>query len=393
MAKKVVVVGGGIAGLAATVNLASRLRDRVEVTVVTKDPFYVGGPTRPLLLTGEESLERIVRGYGEVGRLGVRVVYGAVTGVDPGNRAVKYVESPPYGYRRGELNYDYLILAPGVVFDGSSISGYDKYWWRNTNVYDPGTVHLLKARLWSITEGTVVVYAPKAPYRCAPAPTETALLAHTILKHRGVRDRVRIIHIDANDKTQPPVIADRVKDLYEKAGIELVTNQEITEITEGEVITRSGERYRYDVLAMLEPNRAPGFIRDAGLGDNWISVRSPTDLRNPKYDDVLAAGDAAMLPYPKNQEIAFESALFAVNNILADMGLSDRLSVQYAFVGWAYVGNLEGMLETLSLQFGFDYTQQPPKPMKDPEPKRDYTLQKDRWMQTYLANLFSYRPP
>jgi len=44
--------------------------------------------------------------------------------------------------------------------------------------------------------------------------------------------------VDANDKTQPPVIADVVKSIYDKAGIELITNQEITEIGDGEVVTR-----------------------------------------------------------------------------------------------------------------------------------------------------------
>jgi sulfide:quinone oxidoreductase len=387
---KVVVIGGGIAGLTAATTLASRLGDKVEVTVLTKEPYYVSGPTRPLILTDEERFERIIRGYGYVGSLGIKVVYGAVSSIDPGNRVVKYVESPPYGTAGGALSYDYLIVAPGVVFDGSGITGYGKWWWVNSNVYDPGMLTELKSKLWSINQGTVLIYAPKAPYRCAPAPTETALLAHTVLKHRGVRDRVRVIHVDANDKTQPPIIADKVKELYDKAGIELVTNQDITELSSNEVVTRSGERYKFDVLAMLEPNRAPSFIRDAGLGDNWFEVRSPTDLRHVKYDDVLAAGDAAKLPYPKNQEIAFESALFAVNKILEDLGVGDRVNVQYAFVGWAYLGNIEGRLETLSLQFGFDYTQQTPKPIKDPEPKREYTVQKDRWMQTYLSKLFGY---
>ncbi len=387
--KRVVVVGGGIAGLTVANTLIERARDLVDVTVVTRDRHYVGGPTRPLLLTNEEEYGRIIRGYEEVGLRGVNVITGDVISIDPSNRVVNYAETS-FGNKTRSLGYDYLVLAPGVVFDGSSIIGYDKYWYRNANVYDPGRVHVLKNRVWSLNEGTVIVYAPKAPYRCAPAPTETALLIHTILKYRGVRDKVRIIHIDANDKTQPPIIADVVKAIYDKAGIELVTNQEITEVGDGEVVTRSGERYRYDLLAMLEPNRVPSFIRDAGLGNDWVDVRSPTDLRSPRFDDVLAVGDAAKLPYPKNQEIAFESALFAVNKLLEDLGSSERVSTQYAFVGWAYVGNIEGRLETNSVQYGFDYTQQPPKPGKDPEPKRDYTLQKDRWMQSYLRRLFGY---
>ncbi|MEM0122286.1 MAG: NAD(P)/FAD-dependent oxidoreductase, partial [Saccharolobus sp.] len=99
----------------------------------------------------------------------------------------------------------------------------------------------------------------------------------------------------------------------------------------------------------------------------------------------------AKLPFPKNQEIAFESSMFAANKILEMEGVSEKVPVQYAFVGWAYMGNLEGKLETLSLQFQMDLTTQPPKPAKDPQLKRDYTLQKDRWEQAYLERLFGYK--
>ncbi|MEL9990753.1 MAG: FAD/NAD(P)-binding oxidoreductase [Thermoproteus sp.] len=388
--KKVVVVGGGIAGMAAVKTLLEGKID-AEITVITQNPHYVSGPSRPLLLTNEQSLDRIVRGYEEAARRNFKLVVGTVFSIDPENRKVRYVGGYVSNGGTGELSYDYLLLAPGVVLDGSNITGYERYRHNVLNVYDPGRVHLLKSKVWSAEGGNVVVYAPKAPYRCAPAPTETALLIDTALRSRGVRGKFKIVHIDANDKTQPPVIADVVGQLYSKLGIDLVLNQEIVEIGANEVVTKSGERYKYDILALLEPNRAPKFVEEAGLGKNWIDVRSPQDLRHPKYDDVLAAGDAAGLPFPKNQEIAFESALFAANKILEMEGLPYRASVQYAFVGWAYVGNPEGRLETLSVRFGLDFTSQPPKPTKDPEPKRDYTLAKDNWEQSYLANLFGYK--
>lgn len=387
--KRVVIVGGGIAGMTVAKTLLEG-KMQAEITVVNSAPHYFAGPSRPLLLTGEQSLDRIVRSYEEVARRGVKVMVGTVYSVDPANRKVRLVGGYASDGGVKELQYDYLVLAPGVVLDGSGITGYDKYRGNVLNVYDPGRVRTLKERVWKAEKGTVVVYAPKAPYRCAPAPTETATLIDAVLRHRGVRDKFRIIHIDANDKTQPPVIADVVAELYRKLGIELVVNQEIAEIGENYVVTKSGERYNYDILAMLEPNRTPKFIAEAGLGENWISVRGPQDLRHPKFDDVLAAGDAASLPFPKNQEIAFESALFAANKILEMEGLSHRASVQYAFLGWAYVGNPEGRLETLSVMFGLDFTTQPPKPTKDPQPKREYTQRKDSWEQSYLANLFGY---
>ncbi|MEZ0320108.1 MAG: FAD/NAD(P)-binding oxidoreductase [Pyrobaculum sp.] len=387
--KKIVVVGGGIAGMAAVKTLLDG-KVNAEITVITQNPHYISGPSRPLLLTNEQSLDRIVRGYEEAAS-GIKLIVGTVSSIDPENRRVKYVGGYVSNGGTNELSYDYLLLAPGVVLDGSGIAGYEKYRYNVLNVYDPGRVHLLKSKVWGAEGGNVVVYAPKAPYRCAPAPTETALLIDTVLRNRGVRGKFKIVHIDANDKTQPPVIADVVGQLYSKLGIDLVLNQEIVEIGANEVVTKSGERYKYDILALLEPNRAPKFVEEAGLGKNWVDVRGPQDLRHPKYDDVLAAGDVAGLPFPKNQEIAFESALFAANKILEMEGLPYRASVQYAFVGWAYVGNPEGKLESLSVRFGLDFTSQPPKPTKDPEPKRNYTLAKDNWEQSYLANLFGYK--
>jgi len=391
--KRVVVIGGGIAGMTVAHDLLGKAADMVEVTVVTKDPFYMTGPSRPLLLTNEQSYDRMVRGYEEAAGKGIRFVYGTVTRVDPANRVVEVAENPTRPGTPQKVEYDYLVVAPGVVLDGTGIEGYRENWWRNANVYEPGRVDVLKQRIWTAEKGTVVVYAPKQPYRCAPAPAETAMAIYTVLKHRGVVENFRIIHVDANDKPQPPVIADVIKERYEKAGIELITSREITEVGPDYVVLNDGEKIEYTILAMLEPNRAPRFIEEAGLGEKWFEVRSPQDLRSPKYDDVLAAGDAAKLPFPKNQEIAFESARFAVNKLLEMLGAGvEPYSVQYAFLGWAYLGNLEGKLETESVQFGLNFTTKPPKPSKDPVPKRDYTLQKDRWEQSYLNRLYHAKP-
>ncbi len=391
--KRVVVIGGGIAGMGVAHALMDKAAEAVEVTVVTKDPFYMTGPSRPLLLTNEQSYDRMIRGYEEAARRGIKFVFGTVRAVDPAERIVEIVESPTRPATVNRVEYDYLVVAPGVVLDGNGIEGYRENWWRNANVYEPGRVDVLKQRIWTAEQGAVIVYAPRQPYRCAPAPAETAMAIYTVLKHRGVEKNFRIIHVDANDKPQPPPIADVIKQRYEQAGIELITSREITEVGPDYVVLNDGERLEYTILAMLEPNRAPRFIEEAGLGEKWFEVRSPQDLRSPKYDDVLAAGDVAKLPFPKNQEIAYESALFAANKLLEMLGVGvEPFSAQYAFLGWAYLGNLEGKLETESVQFGLNFTTKPPKASKDPVPKKDYTLQKDRWEQSYLNRLYHPKP-
>ena len=386
MTKRVAVIGGGIAGMTFAHTLKDKLGDKVEVTVITKDPFYLTGPSRPLLVTKEQSYDRMIRGYEEAMRKGIKFVFGNVTKVDPANRKVYVNESPTKVPLVKEVEYDYLLVAPGVVYDGSSINGYEQYSYQVANVYEPGRVDVLAERVWTVKEGAVVVYAPPMPYRCAPAPSETTLLIDTVLRHRGVRDKVRVIHVDANDKPQPAPTADIISKIMEERGIELITSKKIVEMNDKEVILDDGEKISYSVLALLEPNRAPDFVVEA-FGGPWLEVRGPQNLRNTKYDDVLAAGDVAKLPFPKNQEIAFESAKFAANNVLEEFGVEPE-KVKYWFIGWIYVGNPEGKLESLSIQFSLDFSTKPPKATKDPEPKKDYTAQKDRWEQGYLNNLF-----
>ncbi len=388
-AKRILVIGGGIAGIGFAKAVAEKAGGSAEVTVVTKDPFYMTGPSRPLILTGEQRYERIIRGYEEIGGSGIRFVFGDVTRIDPGERKVYVAETPTRPAVARELGYDYLLVAPGVVYDWGAIEGYAENWWRNANVYEPGRVDVLKKRVWSIKKGRVIVYAPPMPYRCAPAPSETAMAIYTVLKHRGVYGDVEILYIDANQKPQPPVIADVIMSRYEEAGIETILGRRITRVDADAVELDSGERLGYDLLAMLEPNRAPRFIEEAGLGGKWFEVKRPDDPRSPVYDDVYGAGDAAKLPFPKNQEIAYESSLYAANRVLEDLGVgAEPYTVQYAFLGWAYLGNLEGRLETESVQFGLNFATKPPKPSKDPVPRRRYTLDKDRWEQGYLDRLF-----
>ena len=142
----VVIIGGGIGGMGVATTLAQKLKD-VKITVINKEAFYFAGPTRPLLLTGEQKYERIIRGYEEVAKLGINVVIGNVYKIDPNERKV-YLSDTSFNAPK-ELSYDYLVLAPGIIFDGSKINGYYEYRGNIANVYDPGRISVLKHRLWT----------------------------------------------------------------------------------------------------------------------------------------------------------------------------------------------------------------------------------------------------
>ncbi|WOE51838.1 tryptophan 7-halogenase [Sulfuracidifex metallicus DSM 6482 = JCM 9184] len=44
--KKIVVVGGGIAGMGVANTLSEKMKDKAEITVINKEDFYISGPSR-----------------------------------------------------------------------------------------------------------------------------------------------------------------------------------------------------------------------------------------------------------------------------------------------------------------------------------------------------------
>ncbi len=361
----VVIVGGGIAALESALYLS---RHGIKPLVFTGGNYYISGPSRPLLLSGEQTLDRITRGYIAISY--ADILFERVLSVDMENRRV--ITS------RGEYPYDYLIIATGIVADYTRFKGV-------LNVYDIGRLTYLKHLIWNIKEGNILVSAPPQPYKCAPGPLETLFTIDMILRYRGVRDKIELLFVDANKKLQPPLLHDVWKERLEEAGVEYVTGVTVEEVNGDEVVLSDGERMETDIPVVLPPNTGV-----SPLGNGFLVVRGPHDLRLKGFDDVYSVGDVAKLPYPKNSEIASISARVAASQIVEDLGKGERLKEPYRFVGWAYAGNLRGEIGTESIKFSLTFTSEGTKGEKDDIPKKEYTETKDRWEQGILKKLFGY---
>ncbi|ALU11786.1 FAD-dependent pyridine nucleotide-disulfide oxidoreductase [Ignicoccus islandicus DSM 13165] len=371
MKEKILILGGGVAGLTFAKELAAR---GIESTVISLHDYYISGPSRPLVLSGEQQVDRITRGYNFLPKE-VKVKYGRVVRVDLDNNKVVLA----HGTSEKEVEYEYLAIALGTRYAYDAIKIEDHVF----NVYDLGKLFDLKNLIWNATEGTIVVNAPKMPYRCAPAPGETVMTIDMVLRHRGVRDKFKLIFVDANEKPQPAVIADVWLSLFEKAQIEVHLGKEITEVTKEGVVLSDGTEIKADYKVILPPNKP-------ALFENWLEVRGPKDLRLKDYDNVFAIGEVAKLPFPKNAEVTMISARNAAIKLMEMLGVGGGNYIDYKFSGWAYAGNLSGELKTLSVQFSLDFSSGKPVGSKDPEPKYEYTQRKDAWEQGLLKQLFGY---
>src|SRR6476469_506709 len=122
MAQRVVVVGGGFAGVLAVRGL--RHAD-VEITLVDRQNFYLFQPLAYQVATGSLSSEEVAVPLRQIVRRNhnTRVILGEVTGFDLEARHV-IVDHLPNGARGVELPYDVLVVAGGSRY---SYFGHDDW--------------------------------------------------------------------------------------------------------------------------------------------------------------------------------------------------------------------------------------------------------------------------
>ncbi len=273
---RVVVVGGGYGGSTA----ARYLRlwgGNVDVTLVDRNPQFISCPISNLVVGGYKQMADITRGYEGLKALGVKVLQGEVTAIDPAARKVRLADG-------SELPYDRLVVSPGVDFMTDQIGGLqaalDKGQVTHAWKAGPQTV-ALRQQLEAMKDGGVYALSiPKAPYRCPPGPYERACLVASYLKQHKPKSKVLVL--DANPEVQSK------KALFEKAFqqhyaglLEYRPNAELKEV-DGTLAKLEFEDVKADVLNVVPPQRAGDIAKATGLininqrwsGVNWLTMES-----------------------------------------------------------------------------------------------------------------------
>ncbi|QKR00351.1 NAD(P)/FAD-dependent oxidoreductase [Metallosphaera tengchongensis] len=325
MVQKVVIVGGGNGGAV----VANRLRSReLDVTVVDPSPYHLYQPGIVDYVFGVESEESIVKRVDQV--ISASLIQGKVTKVEVDNHTV-FV-----GDRK--LEYDYLVLAPGV---------------RSKNPPDVPSWHTLeegkklKEQLSSFN-GKRIVVGYWGVIKCPAAPFEFSFL----LKERFKDAQVTLL----NPVTNPPEIqrpmAERLGKRAKELGIEIKRGFKIRSVNtkEKEVESEDGEKVKYD-LALLD---APVKVSEefSGLVDQsgFIPV-DKTTLRYRNYDNVFVVGDANnIIVPPKTGSKAHYEAKTVANNILAKVEGGEEKKYDGSAMCAVYSGFTKGLFITMNFE-------------------------------------------
>jgi len=313
---RVVVVGGGMAGLAAAKYLKVWGGSGVQVTLVERNPSYTSNILSNLVLTGQRTISSLVYSYATVKQnYGVDVRQGTVVGIDPVRRRVTLADN-------STLDYDRLIVAPGVVFD--VLPGLESDAARSRVVHawqaGPETTTLRNQLLAMPTGGTFVMTIPASPYRCPPGPYERACVVADWLKRNKPGSKVIVLDanpfVQAERHTFETAFGGLFKDV-----VEYVPNAAVTSIdaTQARITVDSlMGRVVGDVVNAIPPQRAGKVVLDNALvstGARWAGVHAAT------FESTLAAGvhvigDSCSAGIPKAGHIGNQEGKTAADAIL-----------------------------------------------------------------------------
>jgi sulfide dehydrogenase [flavocytochrome c] flavoprotein subunit len=342
--RRVVVVGGGYGGTVAAKYI--RMQDKsIEVVLIEPNRQFVSCPFSNLYIAGVlPNLSSLTMGYDALAaNHGIKMIYDTVTAIDPAKKTVTV--------SGGTIDYDRLVLSPGIDFRTEELEGYDlattpdvmPHAWKA----GPQSVLLRKQLEDMPNGGRVVITVPLAPFRCPPGPYErTSLIAMYLKQHKP---KSKVIVLDAN-----PDIASKAglfrrgwKKHYEGI-IEYRSAQKVTAVNAKtrSVFIEGMEEVKGDVVNVIPPQRAGRIAAATGLigpDKAWCPVNGNT-FESTLQRNIHVIGDSSNAgAMPKSGYSANSQAKICATNIVASMNGKESVDMSSINVCYSYLSAKEAV--------------------------------------------------
>jgi NADPH-dependent 2,4-dienoyl-CoA reductase/sulfur reductase-like enzyme len=308
---RAVVIGGGWGG--ATAAKYVRLLDpAIEVILIEPNRAFVSCPFSNLVLAGLRTIDSLTMGYDGLRKHGVRIIHDTATAIEPAAKRVRLGE--------GYLQYDRLIVSPGVDFQWEQVEGLAQNQDKVLHAWKAGpqTVQLAQQLAAMPDGGVFVLSIPPAAYRCPPGPYERTSMVAWYLKTK--KPRSKLIVLDANQNIISKTALFRAA-WQAYPNIDYRPASRVIAVDPGTREVRTEfDKIRYDVVNLIPPQRAGSIAVQADLvgGDKrWCEVDHVT-YESVKQPGVHVIGDATIgLPVPKSGNVANAMGKIAAASVVS----------------------------------------------------------------------------
>lgn len=327
---RIVIAGGGAAGLTTASRLASGL-EGASITVIDarKEHYYQPGFT--LVAAGIKPQSYTVSSTTDYLPQGVEWINERVAEIDPEGRKVVTESGKTVGY-------DFLVLATGLELNYAGIEGMDT---ARIGQNGLGSIYhspQAASATWQVMsqfadQGGIGLFGrPAGEMKCAGAPLKYTFITDDYLRRRNTRSKSELIYM-AQSKSLfgVPIVAEKVRMLYQDRGVKVNHEHVLQSIDLDKRIatykTPTGTAEQgYDFINVVPPMRAPEVVRNSPLpwtegpfaADGWVEVDRDT-LRHKRYPNVFGVGDIAGVPKGKTAASVKWQVPVAVSHLIGDI--------------------------------------------------------------------------
>lgn len=348
---RIVILGGGAAGMAMANRLATRLSG-ARITVVEPRETHHYQPGWTLVACGVWQPGRTLRPNADFMPRGIDWIRQPAVGVDAEQRRVSLADG-------SVAEYDYLVVATGLQLNYHLIDGMSP---ELVGSHGIGSVYASLAGAtrtrdaideWLARGGGQGLFtAAPTPVKCAGAPLKMAFTTLSRIKATGRRDAFRLDYLTPGTAMfSQPWIDDFLKRRFDDEGIQRRHHYRLSAIDPGarqaeftfvgpaseftshhelrqEEFGREGEMTEvvdYDFIHVVPPMSAPDFIRESDLiaregpfRGEWLDTDIHT-LQHNRYPEVFGIGDVIGAPINKTAASVKAQAPVVEANLLAQL--------------------------------------------------------------------------
>jgi NADH dehydrogenase len=370
--KRVVILGGGFGGIYAALRLEKTLRryDDFEVTLVTRDNYFLFTPMLPEIAAGDLELNTIINPLRKLLKR-VKTFVGTIEAIDLDDRLVA-ISHGEDGHLH-QLPFDYLILALGS----------------DTNYFGLPGVEASALTIKTIGDGVairnqVITQLEEANSECAAGerpPLLTFVVAgggfagvetlgglndfarESLRFYPNLRpEYLRFVLVTPEEVILPEL--DRRLGLYAQRklaarGIEIITHARVTAAGDQAITLSNGQKIASNILIWAAGTAPNPQVSALPLPKHNGRIAVNQNLEIEGFPGVWALGDCAMVPnprtggfHPPTAQHAIREAAVVAHNVVAELRGGKKQAFRYAGLGQlAAIGRHTGVANILGINF------------------------------------------
>ncbi len=373
MSKKtrIVVIGGGTAGIMVAARML-RKDASLDIKIVEPAEYHYYQPAWTLVGAGTYDYAKTKRPMASLIPKGAEWIQDACTGFDPDNNTIKTAQS-------GDIPYDYLVVASGLMNDPSMIEGLEEAFDKGvvcSNYTDPDHV-------WDVLQnfkgGNALFTQPTTPIKCGGAPQKITYLASDYFRKKGILKKTNVIFATPGTVVfGVPKIAATLQKVIDRYGIHFQTYMALRKVDaekkiayyeyikpEGSYVVDEskglGDKIMddgmiavpFDMMHLAPPERAHDFVHNSKLvnAEGWLDVDTAT-LQHNTYKNIFGLGDVAALPTAKTGAAIRKQAPIVSENIFRMMKTNAITDMQYN--GYSSCPLVTGYGKMVLAEFDYD---------------------------------------